>query len=267
MQIKLILLCFFPLLIFFCDAPTGLKPTQSGISGTVFFVNEWPKQTDQVMVVAATAFPPTSLQDIIMSEPIDIFVDSAHYVIWSNPETFAAVGVVWKEKDQPWDVTNIIGIYFPTDDKFTPGTVTIPNKETLVDSINMRADLSIARRTVDSVIEGTLTVKDEWWDGAEYVIVIAAKTILNPGLLDLTFSLPIEASFDSTAYTLPIQPGTYAAIGVIVTEKDKPIGLDSIKGVYKKRASDPFPTIVKIPTDSTRVTNINITIDYDFKLF
>ncbi|MBN1481091.1 hypothetical protein EH223_01380 [candidate division KSB1 bacterium] len=262
---KLILLCFFPLLIFFCDVPTGLKPTQSGIAGTVFFKNEWPKQTDEVMVVAATVFPPTSLEDIIMSEPLDTFVDSANYVIWTNPEAFAAVGVVWKEKEQPWEVTNIIGIYFPTDDKFTPGSVTIPDRNTLVDSINIEADLSVARRKVDSVIEGTLTLTDEWWDGAEYVLVIAAKTILNPGLLDLTFGFPMEANFDTTTYSLPVQPGTYVAIGAIVTEKGQPIGTESIKGFYKKKASDRLPTIVKIPTDTTRISNIDITIDYDFR--
>lgn len=255
---------FLSTLIFLtCEVPTGLEPTRSGISGSIYFKGEWPEQTDQVIVVASTVFPPTSLVDIVMSEPLEMNVDTAHYTIWQNPTEFAAVGVVWKEKGQPWDVTNIIGIYFPTDDHFSPGKVSIPDKQTLVDSVDIAADLSLARLKVNSAIEGTLSVTGDWPESAQSVLMIASKTILPTSLLDITFGVPIEVGFDSTAYSLFVQPATYRLIGALVIEKDKSIGFDSIKGVYKKKPSDFFPASVSVPTDTSRATGINITIDFE----
>ncbi|MBN1466440.1 hypothetical protein JXA02_11800 [candidate division KSB1 bacterium] len=250
------------LIFFSCAVDTGLAPTRSGLSGTIYFEHDWPERTDQVMVVAATVFPPTSLEEIIMSEPLETFVDSTRYTIWTNPATYAAVGVIWKEQEQPWDVTNIIGIYFPTDDRFSPGQVTIPDRDTFVDSIDIEADLSLARRQVASAIEGRLTVAGSWPAGAQSVLLIAAKTILPTSLLDITFGAPIEAGFDSTSYALSVQPGTYRLIGALVTEKDRPIGFDSIKGIYKKKPADLLPGSVVVATDTTRVTNIDISIDF-----
>lgn len=246
-----------------CNVPTGLEPTKSGIAGSIFFKNAWPNETDQVIVVASTVFPPTSLEDIIMSEPLQTNVDTARYVIWSNPETFAAIGVVWKEKNQPWNVTNIIGIYFPTADHFSPGKVSIPDRNTLIDSINIDADLSLARRKVDSAIEGMLRVNGEWPAAAQSVLMVASKTILPTSLLDITFGSPIDAGFDSTAYSLSVQPDTYRLIGALVIEENEPIGFNSIKGIFKKNPSDFFPSSVIVANDTTRVANIDITLDFE----
>ncbi len=251
------------LYIFSCEAPTGLEPTRSGISGSIFFAGDWPEETDQVIVVASTVFPPTSLVEIVMSEPLETHVDTAHYTIWENPADFSAIGVVWKEKDQPWDVTNIIGIYFPTDDHFSPGRVSIPDRETRVDSINIEADLSLARRKVDSAIEGTLTISGDWPEDAQSILMIASTTILPTSLLDIIFGAPIEVGFDSTAYSLSVQPNTYRLIGALLIQKDEPISFDSIKGVYKKKPSDFFPSSVSVPTDTTRAAGIDITIDFE----
>jgi len=265
MTYKLILLPFAALLVILstCTIDTGLAPTQSGITGVVHFQNGWPKTTGEVMVVASTKFPPTSLEEIIMSEPLPTFVDSASFVIWTNPQTFQAVGVVWKEKDQPWDVTNIIGIYFPTSDHFSPGVVTIPDRNTLVDSISIDANLANARLRVDSAIQGTLRVKGDWPSGAESVLVVASKTILPTSLLDVVFGSPIEAGFDSTAYSLSLQPGTYRLVGALVTETGKSIGIESIKGLYRKNPGDFLPGSIVVPTDTTVATNIDITLDFE----
>lgn len=262
---KLILLLFTAPLFMLstCRIDTGLAPTQSGIAGVVHFQNEWPESTDEVMVVASTKFPPTSLEEIIMSEPLPTFVDSTSFVIWTNPQTFQAVGVVWKEKDQPWDVTNIIGIYFPTSDHFSPGTVTIPDKNTLVDSITIDANLNNARLRVDSAIKGMLRVKGDWPGGAESVLVVASKTVLPTSLLDIVFGAPIAAGFDSTTYSLSVQPATYRLIGALVTETGKSIGIESIKGLYRKNPGDFLPGAIAVPTDTTVAENIDITLDFE----
>ena len=262
-KLKVLFFSIFLLALLSCDVDTGLKPTQSGISGVIYFQNEWPDVTDEVRVVAATKFPPSSLEEIIMSEPLPIFVDSASFVIWTNPESFQAVGVVWKEKDQPWDVTNIIGIYFPTNDHFSPGSVRIPDKNTIIDSINIDADLSAARKHVNSAIQGMLRVKGEWPDGAESVLVVASKTVLPTSLLDIVFGSPIKAGFDSLSYAISVQPATYRLLGALVTESGKSIGIESIKGIYRKRPSDFLPGSVAVPTDTTIISNIDITLDFE----
>jgi hypothetical protein len=262
---KILLNSFYLLILFAgiqCSIDRGLAPTKSGISGTVTFDKEWPAMTDQVMVVAATRFPPVGINDIIMSEPLPILTDSAEYVIWASPTTFEAVGVVWKEKNQPWDVTNIIGIYFPTDNHFSPGKITIPDKSTLVNNIDIHADLSKARRKVDSAIQGMLKVNGSWPVGATQVLVVASPTILPTSLLDVVFGVPIAAGFDSSAFSLSVQPGTYRLIGALLIEENKSIGVESIKAIYKKKPTDFLPTSVVVPTDTTVVRGIQLTLDF-----
>jgi hypothetical protein len=68
----------------------GLQPTRSGFSGTIRFKNAWPEQTDQVLVVAATRFPPSAITDIVMSDPLPLHQDSATYTLFTTPQPFAA---------------------------------------------------------------------------------------------------------------------------------------------------------------------------------
>ncbi len=257
---------YFPFILtafffFSCKIDTGLEPTHSGFRGTVHFINEWPQQTDQVIVVAATKFPPSTITDIILGDPLPLGVDSASYEIFNPPAEFAAVGVVWKEKDQPWDVTNIIGIYFPTANKFSPGAVKIRDRNTVADSIDIVADLSKAKLKVESRITGKLRVNGSWPDDATSVLVIASNSFPPSGILDVTFGQPIPAKFDSTQdYSLSVQPGTYKLIGCLVLQSNVPLGLESLKGIYTKRP--PLPSAVTVPTDTSKITNIDFTINF-----
>jgi len=265
---KRFIFTFLTLAFFFsCQLDPGLEPTRSGFRGTIHFINEWPEETDQVMVVGAFKFPPTDISDIILGEPLPLFVDSTNYIFYTNPGTFAAVGVVWKEKDQPWDVTNIIGIYFPTENHFTPGTVEIKSRNHMADSIDIVADLSKAKRKVESTIEGNIRVIGDWPQDATSILMAASTSLIPNGLLDIQFGFPIPAGFDSTTYVLPIQPGTYRLVGTLLIQENAPIGIESVCGVYYKHPGDFLPGIVKVPTDTSHIKNINITIDFNNKPF
>ncbi len=252
----------------YCGLDSGLEPTRSGFRGTVRFKNNWPEQTDQLMVVAATKFPPTAITEIVMGDPLPLFVDSAEYAVYTPPAKFAAVGVVWKEKNQPWDVTNIIGFYFPTEDHWTPGSVEIKNRDSMVDSVDIVADLSKAKRKVASTLEGTLKVQGTWPSAAQSVLIAALTALPSPksSLLDVSFGIPIIAGFDSTVYIMSIQPGTYLLITALVIEENAPIGLQSIRGIYKKKPTD-FFSPVTVPTDTSHIKDINITIDFSASPF
>ena len=239
-----------------CKFDQGLEPTRSGFEGTIYFSSEWPDNTDQVIVVAAKKFPPTDISEIVMGEPLPLEVDSAKYYIWTPPQEFSAVGVVWKEKDQPWDVTNIIGIYFPTEDKLNPGSVIVPDRQTMVPDIDIEADLSKSKPKVESSVSGMLNTKGEWPPMAESVIVVGveSKVFYKMTLVDLNLSMPISAPFDSVEYSLTLKPGTYI-MAALVLEKDQPISLNSIKGIY--------PGFVTLKSDSTKVNDVNITLDFE----
>jgi len=262
LKITFILLFIFIYLLS-CNIDPGLEPTQSGFQGKINFLNEWPERTDQVLVVASTVFPPANITDIILGDPLPIGVDSTDYIIYTPPAHFAAIGVVWKEKNQPWDVTNIIGIYFPTNNKFTPGSITIPDKHTIIDSINIIADLSKAKRAVKSKITGKLRVNGEWPPNATSVLLAASPTILPEGLLDITLGQPIEAGFDSVQYSFTVQPGRYRLIGALVLEEGASIGFQSIRGIYYEKPGEFSPGSVTIDTDTTVIKNINITLNFE----
>ena len=188
--------------------------------------------------------------------------ESVRYTLYTQPQTFAAVGIVWKEKDQPWDVTNIIGIYFPTDNLYTPGQVTVPDRNTMIDTIDITADLSKAKKHVESRITGKLTVKGAWPSTATSVIVAASQKLLPLGLLDITLSQPIAAPFDSEDYSFSAQPGIYPLVGVLVLEEGVPLGFESIRGIYRTDPDDVLPGRVIVADDSAVVTDIDIVINF-----
>jgi hypothetical protein len=251
-----------------CTIDPGLEPTRSGFRGKIYFDNPWPEQTDQVVVVAATKFPPTSITEIVMSEPLPLFVDSTDYVIYTPPDNFAAVGLVWKEKNQPWDVTNVIGYYFPTENHWSPGSIEIKTRNSMVDSIILHADPAKAKRKVDSTIEGMLRVKGQWPTGAQSVLVagLTALPSARSSLLDIVFSTPVSAKFDSAHYSMSIQPGTYQLVTALVIEENAAIGPQSIKGIYKKKSTDLFSPL-SVASDTSHIKNIDITIDFSSALF
>jgi hypothetical protein len=252
-----LLVLFIP--IFACDVDTGLKPLHSGFKGTVHFAEPWPEDTDQVLVAAAKRFPPTTLEDIVLSEPLPLFQDSASYQVFTPLQTFEAVGVVWKQKNEPWDVTNIIGLYFTGANRFQPGSVVIGTRQEMISNIDITADLSKARRTVNSGIAGRIVIEGEWPETVTSVLVVASSKLIPQSLLDIQFGFPITTPFDTTMYRLSLQPGTYPLIGVLALETDQNISLSSLRGIYYETPGDLFPGTITLSDDSTVVEGVDIT--------
>ncbi len=250
------LISLLSLLILRCELdPTepGLEPVVSGFSGTIRFKGTWPPSTDQVIVAAALKFPPAAITDVILGEALPTFQDSVNYVFYLPPTSLQAVGVVWKQQGQEWDPTNIIGYYFPTSNHLSPGKVEIPDRKTMLRKIDIEADLSKAKRKVESTIEGMLRVQGKWPATAQSVVMVASTAAFFPtSLLDLQFGMPIAPGFDSTYYRINVQPGTYRLIAALLIKKDESIGFNSIAGTYYSMNG------IKVTTDTTHVRNINI---------
>ncbi|MDZ7725611.1 MAG: hypothetical protein U5R06_23005 [candidate division KSB1 bacterium] len=260
---KVILLLGSILFIMSCDIDPGLEPTHSGFTGTVYFSHEPPSGTDKVMVVAVRNFPPSGVTDLITGPSLSLSSDSATYEFYTPEGTYEAVGVVWKEQGQAWSISNIIGIYFPTSDYFTPGQVHIGSSTTVVESIDINADFSRAAPASNSGIRGTLNVKGEWPPSALSVPLAASQGGLPTSLLDIEFGLPIQAGFKSASYSLSLPPGTYNLVGALLVKKDKPVGLESLAGYYKNIPTSVLPSAVTIETDTSWVEPVDINLFFN----
>jgi len=103
------------------DFAHARRASKSSISGTVTFIGNWPEQSENVMVIASTRFPPESLLDFAFSGLDSANIDSIIYTIPAAPDTYRVVGAVIKKVDQPWALENVVGLLFkeiivPTED-------------------------------------------------------------------------------------------------------------------------------------------------------
>lgn len=238
-----------------CEVDKGLGPLTSGISGTITFHGTWPENTEQILVVASTDFPPKGISQLDVGEPLPIGVDSAHYTIFLPPGLYRAVAVVWKEKGHEWNVNNIIGVYFVGSDSLSPGQVEVPQR-TVVKGINMGANFKRARPHFESSINGALHIHGSWPAGAQNLFVVASLSPLSvtklPSLLDLYISGSLPIGGTEVSYTISAPPGTYWFLAAILLEQGAPIGLTSIKGLR-------FGPVV-VPDGSTRLQGIDIDV-------
>ncbi len=244
----------FLILCLSCDIDRGLAPLKNGISGTIYFKGAWPENTDQVLALASTDFPPQGITQLDMGEPLPHGVNSAQYTIFLPPGTYRAVGVVWKEKNYEWNTNNIIGVYFIGDDSLSPGIVEVP-EDSMATGIDIVADFSRARSHFESSISGTLLFNGDWPENADNLFVVASLVPLFPELptlLDLYISSSIPIGLDSVDYEISVPPDTYNFLAVILLEQNASIGLNSIKGLYVEP--------ITVPDNAAQVGNIDITV-------
>ena len=248
------------LILFSCEIDQGLAPLRNGIRGTISFKGKWPENTDQVLVVASTDFPPQGISQLEIGEPLPFGVDSCEYTLYLPPGLYRAIAVIWKEKGYQWNVNNIIGVYFAGSDSLTPGQVNVP-EDVLVSGINIVANFKRARSHFESSISGTLYFHGQWPKEAESLFVVASLVPFSftkfPTLLDLYISGSLPVGLDSVNYEISVPPDIYRFLAVVVLEHNEPIGLSNIKGIR----GEPFwggPIVV--PDNTAKVKNVDIDI-------
>lgn len=238
-----------------CEIDKGLGPLTTGITGTITFRGSWPENTEQILVVASTEFPPQGISQLDVGEPLPLGVDSARYTIYLPPGLYRAVAVVWKEKGYEWNVNNIIGVYFVGGDSLSPGQVQVPRGH-LVEGVNMVANFKRARPHFESSINGTLVIHGQWPSRARHLFVVASLSPLAipklPSLLDLYISGTLPIGGDLVSYSISAPPDTYAFLAAVVLEEGAPMGLTSIKGLR-------FGPVV-VPDNKARVEGIDIDV-------
>ena len=247
----LLFIIVISLFLFTCEMDHGLEPIRSGISGTIRYIGKWPPNTAEVRIVAATKFPPSDLNDLIIGDILRVGGDSTIYTFYLDPGDYY-VGLVWRERDAAWGIQSIFGIYTDPGDSFAPGLITIPDDTTIVTGKNITADFAYARRASKSSISGTVNFVGNWPDSVESFMVIAATKFPPESMLDLAFSGLQTGYVDSINYSISAAPGTYRAVGVVNKKVDRPWALENVVGLLLKD--------IVVPTDSSEVKGIDFTV-------
>jgi len=241
-----------------CQMDHGLEPIRSGISGTINYIGNWPANTAEVRIVAATIFPPSDLNDLIIGDILPVGGDSTIYTFYLDPGDYY-LGLVWRERDAAWGIQSIFGIYTESGESFSPGRITVPDNKTVVTGKNIIADFSYAQKATNSSIAGTITFIGNWPDNSENVMVIATSKFPPESLLDLNFSGLIPPNIDSSSYLIPLPPGTYSAVGAVLKIENQPWALDNIIGLLLE-GSPPTLKQVTVSDENSQVEGIDLTV-------
>lgn len=239
------------LVLLSCEMNHGLEPIRSGISGTIKYIGKWPQNTAEVRIVAATKFPPSDLNDLIIGDILPIGGDSTVYNFYLDPGNYY-IGLVWRERDAAWGIQSIFGIYTEPGNALSPALITIPDEKTIVTGKDITADFAYARKTSSSSISGTITFVGNWPEQVENFMVIASMRFPPQSLLDMAFSGLQPANVDSINYSISAAPGTYRVVGVVIKKIDQSWALENLVGLLLKD--------VIVPNQDSDIKGIDFTV-------
>jgi len=268
--LNIIILSLLALLIPNCKIDHGLEPVSSKIMGKVIFHGDTPRYTDEVRVAVVKTFPPSDIAELLFSERISTYVDSVDYEIYLPPGTYDMVAAIWKEYNEPWNLSDIIGLYggFFIGDQLVPTfqSVTLEDNFTILDGIDIETNLNRVNR--DSKIEGTVTFEGSWPDDTGVIGVGAFTEIPTPGNyvdyylknVDIDYTVPIFV--DSADYQLRVH-STDTLKYIVVLWINNTYDLTTIQdiGFYADPGDSTQPGTVMAPPYST-LSGVDIVVRF-----
>lgn len=269
----LIILLLFGIPIFLvlkCRIDHGLEPIYSKISGKIIFTGEPPANTDGVRVAVIQEFPPRNINELLFSDNIPLYQDTADYEIYLPEGQYDVIAVIWKEKNQPWNISDVIGVYGGTfiGDLLVPTFhgITISDKHAVLDSIDIQTNLNRVNR--DAKIEGTITFTGQWPGNTGIIGIGAFTDIPEPGnfidyyFKNIALDYTIPPFVESAEYKLRVRSSDTINY-LVVLWIDSSFNLGSIQDIgFFQDSQDPSqPGVIQVSTDST-VTGIDITVNF-----
>ncbi len=182
--------------IVFCEVDHGLQPIHSKIGGAIrFYGKRVPLHTEEIRVALVKDFPPRDIKELLFSDHIPfrshdtVLVSTpVPWEIFAPPGEYDMVAVIWKEHNESWNISNVVGVYggLFLGDMLVPTykTVTVPSYDSVVDTVDILANVNRVDR--DAKIEGTIHFDGTWPENTGIVGVGAFVDIPQKGnLLDL----------------------------------------------------------------------------------
>jgi len=250
-----------------CEINHGLSPDLGTIRGRIIFQHRTGtvlKQTDEIRVAVSHRFPPTEFTELITGPPIDKWAgDTVRYELVVPFGTYEILGVVWKGKGKPWNLSDVLG-YYHKGLNLLPEPVTVTRENPVADSVDVWADFAFVIR--DALITGTITYEGNWPPETEIMGIGAFTFVPDPNnvwtLLNVSSAkIGIPTFVPSYVYTLPVSAGTYRYIGVFWKAKGSPLTAIKHLGFYEDPQHPGQPgTLVVAKGDTLR--NIDIHVDF-----
>jgi hypothetical protein len=155
-----------------CEVDHGLQPIHSKIGGQIRFTGDRvPLDTDEIRVALIKDFPPRDIKELLFSDMVPfrahdtVLVETpVPWEIFAPPGEYEMVAVIWKENNESWNISNVVGVYggFFLGDMLFPTykTVIVPSAHSEIDTLSIHANLNRVNR--DAKISGTIAFKGDW---------------------------------------------------------------------------------------------------------
>lgn len=291
---KLAFLLLLTLLFTTCEFDKGLAPLTTGISGkiTYFDPGNRPSEVDEVRLAALRNIPPSSLGDVIFSEPLNYNPEpdstgatSIEYDLAMPPGDYPGIVLLWKPKNSSWSFDGLMGVYgvslvpTPTIDVFP---VNITQEEGVIENVDFLGLWLFANP--DGKIRGDITYLGAPPSDTQVVILVTLDqkptagsiqkfdTFINlfPNLNPLNLvSLPFPLATSKSDYQLEVSsllnrfPINIRFVGLFWKGFDTSFEDMKLIGFYPD-SSDANQAGTVIVPEGASISDIDFTADFNF---
>lgn len=266
---KYFLISLLLTIILACEIDHGLYPIVYKIKGEIiFFKGEPPDNTDRIEVFALKEFPPKDPQNFLylgQSGPLNYRAgNTIDYEIQVSPTTYQMIGLLWKEKDQDWNLTGLMGFYTGDITSIFPDSVAVSKENPVVDSVNIYANWESVSK--DAHISGKITYEGEWPLDTSLLLLAVYRIMPTSEFQyflfeNIDYSQPIFVN--SSSYRLAVNAGVYNYIVLYWVGKNISKLTDLIEiGFYEDQSKPGEPGTVEINMGQ-EVENIDIRVNFD----
>ncbi|MFQ5823467.1 MAG: hypothetical protein ACE5JB_05380 [bacterium] len=192
----------FSLIIFYACNDFGVEADFfcCNIRGEIIINTVVPKNTDEIRVAVTKNYPPTDILSLIWTpERLPVKIDtnvttqSVPFDLLVPMGAYAAVFAIWKEKNESFSPTDIIGLYGDLLGN-EPIPISIGEEDSIAEDIDIDIDFSKVIR--NAKIEGRITyvnesvpVLPEEWPRNTGIVAIGAFNEIPGGFIENNFSL------------------------------------------------------------------------------
>jgi hypothetical protein len=251
-----------------CSVDHGLSPHLGKITGKIIFLNrdeDYIKKTDEIRVAVAKTFPPTEFTELITSSPLPKRAgDTLSYELIVPFGTYEILGVVWKAREKPWNISDVMG-YYRSGLDLLPSSITVTENEPVAESVDVVADFRLVIR--EARISGTIYYEGEWPANTEIIGLGAYRNVPDPNnifsiLTASSAKIGLPAFVPSYEYTLPVGVGRFEYIGLFWKAKNAPFTEIKVLGFHADQDFPDRPGAVTLEQDET-LNNIDIHVDFN----
>ncbi|MFQ5637794.1 MAG: hypothetical protein ACE5IR_07330 [bacterium] len=272
----ILLIC---VLIWRCNLDQGLEfgnPSETishGIKGSIVFSGAWSQDITEVRLVVSTTFPPDPAQPLdvfIFSDPIQVGVRSVDYGISLSPATYQIIAVIFRERNQPWDLSNIMAVHSPlsacTIIPDLSQAVVVESETSVIDSVDLDVDLS------KGSISGEIAFVGAWPADINFAGIVAFENPIDFSNLAPPCGLAIlPLDVENAQYKIRVPPNDYLLLVIagssladlVETLINNEGGGDITQILSLIRGIHLAPIAVQSQQDTP---NINITVDWNTAL-